>query len=201
MKDKKKIIWGIVWIAIGIFVALTWFDVIKIDLFFNGWWTLFIIVPGVIGLITEKDKVGNLVVIGIGVMLLLWQQDVFSFDMMWKIALPVLIVLGGVKMLVGGFKRSGKEDEPVLSADGKTKTSTAVFGGCDANLSAERVEDLKCVAVFGGVDILVPAHVNVKIHSTAFFGGVDNEEHQNLAENTATLHVYTTTVFGGVEIK
>ena len=225
MKDKKKIIWGIVWIAIGIFVALNWFDVINVDIFFDGWWTLFIIVPGVIGLITEKDKVGNLVVIGIGVMFLLWQQDVFSFDMMWKIALPVLIVLGGVKMLVGGFKHSGEKDEPVFSTDGKTKTYTAVFGGCDANLSAERVENLKCVAVFGGVecdlrsaiiegdcklqcvavfggvDILVPANVNVKIHSTAFFGGVDNEEHQNLAGNTATLHVYTTTVFGGVEIK
>ena len=82
MKDKKKIIWGIVWIAVGIFVALNWFNVINVDIFFDGWWTLFIIVPGVIGLITEKDKFGNFVVIGIGVMFLLWQRD-FQYFLHW----------------------------------------------------------------------------------------------------------------------
>ena len=45
MKKFGSLLWGLVFIAVGIIVGLNSFKVTNIDLFFNGWWTLFIIVP------------------------------------------------------------------------------------------------------------------------------------------------------------
>ena len=61
MKKLNNILWGIVLIAVGVIGALNAFNLTHIDIFFNGWWTLFIIVPCSIGLITDHDKVGNLI--------------------------------------------------------------------------------------------------------------------------------------------
>ena len=70
MDKARPIIWGIAIIALGVIFggnALGWFN---IDIFFDGWWTLFIIVPSVISLITEKEKLSSLGFIAAGVILL-----------------------------------------------------------------------------------------------------------------------------------
>ena len=53
MKKSSSIIWGIVLIIIGAVFALNSLDITDIDIFFDGWWTLFIIVPSAIGFFTE----------------------------------------------------------------------------------------------------------------------------------------------------
>ena len=57
----KNMLWGIVLIAIGIVLGLNALDITNIDLFFDGWWTLFIIIPCFIDLFKDKDKTGNIV--------------------------------------------------------------------------------------------------------------------------------------------
>ncbi|MEE1115844.1 MAG: hypothetical protein UH851_03185, partial [Clostridia bacterium] len=39
--------------------ALNAFNITDIDVFFDGWWTLFIIIPCAIGLFTEREKIGG----------------------------------------------------------------------------------------------------------------------------------------------
>ena len=54
MNKARPIIWGIAIIALGIIFggnALGFFD---LNIFFDGWWTLFIIIPSLISLITKK---------------------------------------------------------------------------------------------------------------------------------------------------
>ena len=58
MKKTTSIIWGIALVAIGVVLGLNAFGVTDIELFFDGWWTLFIIVPSAVGLFREKDKTG-----------------------------------------------------------------------------------------------------------------------------------------------
>lgn len=227
MKKANRIIWGVALVAVGIIVALKALDVIHFDLFFDGWWTLFIIVPSVIGLVTEKGKAGSLIGLCIGVLLLLGCQDVFGFEMVWKLGLPIIIVVIGLQMVFSGIRNSdGSKLWKEIEADGKKiKTVSAVFSGSDMDLGGETVEGVKCTtvfggikcdltravlekdcvinatAVFGGVDIFVPENVNVKIHSNSLFGGVDNETHKNAPENTVTVYINANCVFGGVEVK
>lgn len=56
MKRVSGILWGIVLAAVGVIIALSGLGIITLNLFFEGWWTLFIIIPCLIGLITDSDK-------------------------------------------------------------------------------------------------------------------------------------------------
>ena len=49
MRKFGNVLWGLVFIAIGIIIGLNSMGVTRINIFFSGWWTLFIIVPCFIG--------------------------------------------------------------------------------------------------------------------------------------------------------
>ena len=71
MKKSSKIIWGVVLIIGGIIFALNALNITNIDVFFDVWWTLIIIIPHLVGLFTEREKIRNIVGISVGVLLLL----------------------------------------------------------------------------------------------------------------------------------
>ena len=120
MKKLNGIVWGIVLVAAGVLLGLNAFGITDIDIFFDGWWTLFIIVPCAVGLITDRDKLGSLIGICVGVFLLLCCRDVLDFSMVWKLLVPIIVVLIGLKLIIGGivgdrssevFKKSEKAAE------------------------------------------------------------------------------------------
>ena len=79
MKKASNLLWGIILVAVGVILAMNALGFASIDIFFDGWWTLFIIVPCAIGLFTDYDKTGHLIGICIGVFLLLCCQDILNF--------------------------------------------------------------------------------------------------------------------------
>ena len=67
MKNKNSFIWGVILIFLGLlFIASSIF---KFNIFFDGWWTLFIIVPSLIAIFTTKDKFSSALVLLIGILL------------------------------------------------------------------------------------------------------------------------------------
>ena len=60
MKQIKPIIWGIAIIALGVIFGGNALGLFNLNVFFDGWWILFIIVPSVISFFTEKDKLMSL---------------------------------------------------------------------------------------------------------------------------------------------
>ena len=102
MKKSSKILWGLLLIVIGVIYAINATGLADIDVFFDGWWTLFIIIPCGIGIFTDNDKMGNLIGLLIGVFLLLCCQDILSFGMLWKMIVPAIIILIGLKLVFGG---------------------------------------------------------------------------------------------------
>ena len=56
MRTFKNILWGLVLIVLGILLGGKALGLWNINVFFKGWWTLFIIVPSFIGLFDEDDK-------------------------------------------------------------------------------------------------------------------------------------------------
>ena len=72
MKNLSRILWGIVLIFIGVIWGLNRTGVADINIFFDGWWTLFIIVPSAISFFEKgNNKISSLIFLIIGV-LLLW---------------------------------------------------------------------------------------------------------------------------------
>ena len=227
MKKVSKILWGIALIAIGGIFALNAFGVTDIEVFFDGWWTLFIIVPCFIGIITEREKIGNIIGLLIGVFLLLCCQNVLGFDMLWKLAVPAIIVIIGLKLIFGAVfgDKAIKMLESSKQNGDNIKTGSATFSGQDLNFNGEVFEGaelnaifggVKCdlrnaiiekdcaitaSAIFGGIDIYVPDYVNLKVNSNSIFGGVSNKNHRPTVEGAVTLYINATCMFGGVENK
>ena len=227
MNKVKNILWGAVLVIVGLLLVLDVLNVITFDLFFKGWWTLIIIVPCAIGLITDREKTGNLIGVLIGVALLLASRDIIPFELLWKLALPVAVVIIGAVII---FKAIGKKDarevekkvkensEPLqeycatfsgVDADlsGETFTGaslTAVFGGVKLDLREALINSdavIKVSAIFGGVDIFVPDDVNVKISSSSIFGGVEDKKKAKKKDGAHTLYISASCVFGGCDIK
>ena len=99
MKNFGNILWGIVLIIIGLIVGGNALGITNIDIFFDGWWTLFIIIPCFIGLFKEREKTGNIIGILIGIALLLCCQDILNFDMIWKLAFPLILIIIGISFI------------------------------------------------------------------------------------------------------
>lgn len=228
MKNFGNILWGIVLIIIGLIVGGNALGITNIDIFFDGWWTLFIIIPCFIGLFKEREKTGNFIVFLIGIALLLCCQDVLNFDMIWKLAFPLILIIIGMSFIFKdtfNYKLSKEikklnekkvnSDEYCatfsgqnLKFDGEKFTGTnltAVFGGIKCDLKNAIIENdvvVNCSSIFGGIEIYVPDNVKVKIKSSSIFGGVD-EKKKNIVENNGgyTIYINATCIFGGVDIK
>ena len=71
MKKFNNVLWGIALVAVGVLLAMKVLGVLPFDIFFDGWWTLFLIVPFGIDLISGKDKTVSAIGFGIGILLLL----------------------------------------------------------------------------------------------------------------------------------
>ena len=228
MKKSSSIIWGIILVAVGIIFGGNALGLFDIDIFFDGWWTLFIIIPCLIGIFTDSDKTGNIIGLCIGVFLLLCSQEILAFDLLLKLLFPLIIVAIGAKMIFGSVKSSKtkKVMDEVVQQGGSVRTATAtfsgqdvvyspgevftgaelnaIFGGVDCDLRNATIPNdcvIKTTAIFGGIDVFVPQNVNVKINSNSIFGGMSSKNHANSSANTVTVYIEGTCMFGGVDIK
>ena len=230
MRQIKPIVWGVAIIALGIIFGGNALGLFNFDIFFEGWWTLFIIVPSLISLITEKDKLASLGFLAAGVILLLAAQNVFSYDVAWKIILAVALVIAGLTIILKSVLHN-KNDEEVAKkvkdlGDGKTMDSQmavfsgsdrvykdevfsgsnvmAVFGGVNLDLMNAKFEKdtvIKAFALFGGIDIIVPDDVKVKIKSGFVFGGFSDDRKNVTEKGKHTIYIDAAGGFGGVSIK
>lgn len=89
MTNKK--LFGILLIVLGGIFLLNKFNVFNFEIFFDGWWTLFLIVPAIMSMSKQGVTTGNTVLLIIGVVLLLWERGI---DLQGFLVPAVLIVLG-----------------------------------------------------------------------------------------------------------
>lgn len=220
MKNYKNIILGIILIVVGVWFGLYATGVVKINLLFDGWWTLFIIIPSFLGLFDEDGRTGSLIGLFVGVLLLLSCQDVLNFDIVLKLIVPCVLIVTGLSFIFKG-KIKTKNIENVKTVGGTNYNATfsgqnldfskeeftgtkldAVFGGIKCDLRNAIINDdvvIEASAIFGGITILVPKDVNVKITSTSIFGGVDGKS--KMDKPGKTIYVNATCLFGGVDVK
>ena len=229
MKKVGPVIWGIAIIALGIIFGGNAIGLFNINVFFDGWWTLFIIVPSVVSLFTEKEKLSSLVFLAAGIILLLAAQNVFSFEVAWKVILAVLLVAIGIGIIFKSVFRGNNDKEVEKKVqdlkDDKTMDSQmaifsgsdrtyndeifsganimAMFGGAELDLrNAKFTKDaaIKAFCLFGGIEIMVPEDVQVKIKSGFIFGGASDERKGSTGKGKYTIYLDAAGGFGGITI-
>ena len=215
MKDYTKYIIGFLLIFIGLILGLNAFGITNINLFFSGWWTLFIIIPSLVGLINDKEKTSSLIFLIIGVWLLLAERDLIEYELL----IGFLLVFKDVLSI------NGKEIKKINANNKESNNYIAVFGSQDLKFEDEKVENLdlkslfggikldlrdakiekdiviNTLSVFGGIDIYVPDDVKVKVSSTPFFGGVEVKRGKQSSKKEITIYLNSVCIFGGVDVK
>lgn len=225
MNKISNLLWGFVFIVVGVIFGLNILDITNIDIFFDGWWTLFIIIPCFIGLFKDEDRSSNLIGLIIGICLLLGCMDIVEFSLIWKLMVPAILVMIGLSLIFKDalnskvkkeIKKLNKTDSKEYCAcfsgqtidfneeEFKGCSMSAIFGGIKCDLKNAIVKEdvvINATSVFGSITIYVPNDVNVKINSTSIFGGVSDERKDKSKDNEHTIYINATSTFGGIEIK
>ncbi len=223
---KENVLWGLGFIIVGILVLVNALGIIAINVFFKGWWTLFIIVPCFVNIFKDNDKTASIIGTVFGILLLLAVRDVINFDLLWKILLPLVLIIIGLSLIFKD-KVSDKVKDEIKKLNKNSKDEyTATFSGQDLNFDDEEFKGcelnaifggIKCdiknaklkddvvinaSSIFGGITLYVPKDVNVKVVSNSIFGGVSGNYNKNKNDKKGkTIYVNATCLFGGVEIK
>lgn len=227
MEKMKRILWGIILVVLGVVIGLKTTGVVDFNIFFDGWWTLFIIVPSFVGLFGSTTRKEGIIGLLIGVVLLLVCQDVINFRIIRMLLVPAIIIIVGLmlifkdsfnkgaRMAAKKFRESGtnkKEFCATFSSDNVNFAEqpleniglTAVFGSINCDLRGAVITGdavVEVSSIFGSVDIFVPDNVNVKISATSIFGGTSDKRTVKNVGCVNTIYINSTCLFGGADIK
>ena len=227
MKKISNILWGLLFIVLGVMIGLNSFGVTNFSFYFDGWWTLFIIVPSAIEIFRSKYKVINLIGIATGIALLLFCQGIFSLEMLWKLALPTILVIIGLTLVFkdaifgrkkAAFKRpndkKGLEDTQYATFTNKSikydgqvfygNDLTAVCGSIVCDLRNSIINEdiiINANVSLGNIEILVPDNVNVQTKSTGILGNVTDKRRSPITVAGPTVYISGMCLLGSVEVK
>jgi predicted membrane protein len=216
-----RVLFGLALIALGVVFLLDRADVLEAGETIGDWWPAAIVALGVVQLLDRpRSLLGPGIVMGVGVVLLLFTTDVVTgsvFALLW----PALLIAVGVAILF----RHGRGPE-VLREEGTAEdvvratavfgghevvsrsssfrggSATAVFGGVTIDLRNARLHPegavLDVTAILGGVEILVPRGWRVTTSGTPILGGIENKAEGGEGPE---LRIDALTVLGGTDIK
>ena len=227
MKKFGNILWGLVFIALGLVLGLNAMGITEINIFFRGWWTLFIIVPSFIELFRSTNKMWSIIWFVIGIVLLLCAQNILSFSLIGKLIFPFILVMIGISIIfkdtfnkkvaekIRNLNSNKGELDEFCATFGSQQSDfsgqefnganlDAVFGSVELDISKAIIKKDQVInanAIFGGIEIRVPTGVNIKVKSTPIFGGVSNKAKTDYQESSPTIYINGVAMFGGVEIK
>ncbi len=192
-----RVITGLLFISVGVILfgnMTEWWD---IDLFFNGWWTLFFILPALLSMINSNINLWNSFLLLCGVMLLLNENDLLGNFSLFRLLFVFALVFIGVRII---FQRSqlpkNNTTEHSDSGNGMPINQTEqVHTG--APMGSGKVENI--TAIFSGVDRKMPNTVFEGANITAIFGGVDLDLRDAIIDHD--IHIEVTNIFGGTDLR
>ena len=98
-KNLSSIIWGVCLIVVAVFLALK--SILPINEIGISWWALFIVVPCIISLISDKFSFISLGGLLIGLIFMFEDilSNVLSFDVS-DLILPIVLVMFGLHLII-----------------------------------------------------------------------------------------------------
>ena len=221
----KKTLVGVILIILGIVLGLNVLEIININIFFKGWWTLFIIIPCLIDLVSDDNENKTMDIIGIiiGFSLLLSAQKIIKFEIVLKLIIPLILIITGISLILKdkikeNFIEKTKIDnnnlDDIISIFSEQKINKkeelfkgsnidAVFGSAILDIKEAKLEKetyIKTSSIFASITILVPEDVTIKVKLTPIFGGVSNKAKTTNNKNKI-IYIESFCLFGGVDIK
>ncbi len=221
-----NVLWGLLFIGAGIGLIGNALEFWDYKLFFDGWWTLFIIIPAFISMVQTGPKISSFIMLAVGVLFLLDRQGIIPEGAVFKFALPIILIIIGFSIISKiFFKKStygqsakikaGADDNPDYiavfsgnsvknnSSDFKGGSATAIFGGNEIDLSDVVLNNdvsFTVTSIFGGNEIKAPKNAKIEMQGIPIFGGNENKAESSKNPDAYTITFVCTSIFGGTEI-
>ena len=219
MKNKNSFIWGVILIFLGLlFIASSIF---KFNIFFDGWWTLFIIVPSLIAIFTTKDKFSSALVLLIGILLFVSCRGFMDIGSVVIISIGLAIIATGVNLVATERNKRKNKGQKTKNENNKTQAGilgmsevkitneytggnlTAVLGGVTLDLREAKIKKdiiINVTAIMGGIDIKVKDDVNVVLNTVNILGASESKLKPKKGSKV-TIYIEGMCFLGGAEIK
>lgn len=223
-KSTISIIAGLLVIALGVFYAGSLLGYWNFSINFDGWWTLFIILPCVCSMGTSGINLFNSIGTGVGILLFLNVQEVLPDNLGVKLIAPYCIIIVGLCLILrkpillrhNGFAgiyaaNDGDNYYAVFGGnsprfdgtDFRGANAYAIFGGVCFRLKDAIIKrdcTIFVYSIFGSTYIHLPDNVRVLVRSIPVFGSVSNK-FTSAEGNAPTVYVRAVSVFGTTEIQ
>lgn len=190
-------------------------------------WQMLLVVIGVIVLTGSDNKTPGIIMIAVGGFFMIPElfTDFFrSFNFFW----PALFIVIGVVLLINSKRLVRKLDyaqtnnadyidyinifsgaeRQLITDNFQGGKITSIFGGGEVDLTRSSLapgdNGIEITCIFGGTTIIVPESWNVVINVTPILGGFSDSRKLRgdvIRDNTRSLTIRGTVIFGGGEIK
>jgi len=185
---------GLIIIALGLLWLLKNFGLVDVNIgrLIVTFWPVLLILWGIDSFRRKGNNnfvgiTGGVILVGLGILFLGHNLSYYAFDVsvVWKVVLPLVVMLVGWSLLRGPLKTSGGTHFAIMSGINlkspgwklENGSFLAFMGGAEIDLTVADIPDepveLNLTAVMGGIDIRVPAGLGVEFEGTALLGGVD----------------------------
>lgn len=224
LRDFSRLLVGVVVVALGVLFLLDTAGVLSAGRAIDRWWPLAIIAAGGLTLAERpRATVRGAILLGAGVLLLLFTTDVLEEEA-WNYVWPAALIVLGLVIVARWRGRALPKDaaaDDVLSSTAvfggselasanphlRGASLTAIFGGITLDLRGARPgpegASISATAVFGGIDVLVPKGWRITVRSMPVFGGLDDKTDHSVEvpPDAPALHIDAVSIFGGVSLK
>lgn len=218
-RKNDNILWGILLIVAGIAWGGRILRFWNFDIFFPGWWTLFIIIPSAVGLFQKGNRWNSVAGLTVGGMLLLSAQDIITWGEFGKLVIPLLLVIFGLQLIFNGRYGRGVEyhqefdsgqtkdysqEQDQVNYDEKdfdysnTKNYSAIFSGQEFRYPPKEFTGANILCLFSGLELDLRNAVitqDVTINCQVIFGGAEIHLPSNV-----NLEVSNVPILGGVGV-
>ena len=203
MKKTFKIVFGLAFIAAGLLWILNLAGVFDFCFSLDGWWAFFVIIPCFFGLVCGPDRVGSLIGLSIGVLLLLSARGVVAWSDFWQYALAALVIGIGIKMIFVRTICSCKAGNcRTITREGKDiKTLESNFAKHRLEYDGEKFEGIDVKVAFGGIEIRLPEGAVVKTSVNCSFAGISDDRRNVPKDGSPVIYITGKAAFGGIELK
>ena len=195
---------GIILILIGVLFAG---KLLSLNLFFDGWWTMFLIVPSAIRFFSERgERLHGLFGMIVGFLMFLMAQDFIDWHLFFPLLLSMVCIFIGVRKLPSSQARRNRANTvhraPVDSFSDSPSTCNAFVTGKEIVYRHEVFEGASLNAALGAITLDLRDAIfyrDTTLHVNAVMGGVEIF----LPENVRIVadHGEMVSVFGAFENK
>ena len=223
-RNSGVLLFGLALIGVSIVMIGDFCGLWKVENF-DGWWTLFLIIPGFAGIIKSGFSFWNSALILVGAWFLVDAQSE-NWGITTEMMFAVLLLIFGIMFIGIAVKRSRASKNPLEDNEySDVVTYTAFFGGAEATNRSKELKQISLSAafggikldlsdaqfvdgaiigadaIFGGIDIILPKGCKVKAKGLPIFGGLKNTYNESIVDGSPLIIIEYNAIFGGIDIK